>query len=71
MSHPADTRPLIYDELVATILPRFRPPMRPPIETAQALSQPPPAPRRSETPLFDSLSAEWISPEPTLAATDR
>lgn len=56
MSHPAHTRPLIYDDLVATTLPRPCPP-----------SQPPPEPQQSNTPMFDSLNAEWISRRTTLA----
>lgn len=60
MSHPAVTQPLIYDDLVATILLRSRPP-----------SQPSPGAHRSDTPLFDSLSAEWISRKPTLATASR
>lgn len=64
MSHPADTPALIYDNLVATILrpphPQNRPPMTASIETPQA-------DHPSETPLFDSLNAEWISRRPTLA----
>lgn len=72
MSHPADTRPLIYDDLVATILARSRASSQPPIlaaiETGHTLSQPSPGLGQTENPLFDSLSAGWTSGKHTPAS---